>query len=123
MTIKEIFEADWKGGYAMSMKELFEAVDKKAEKMDKIRQYLGPEETLAQLAEECAELGQAALKLRRVLDGHNATPVSLLEAEMNLQEEMADVLVCMRMAGMDTSEIAETVYKKIPRWCGRLGLE
>lgn len=107
----------------MSMKELFEVIDKKAEAMDNIRKEIGQEEVLAQLAEECAELGQAALKLRRGINGRNYTPVSILEAELNLQEEMADVLVCMRMAGIDTSEIAEQVYKKIPRWCRRLGLE
>ena len=37
----------------------------KEENMDKIRDYLPDAEILAQLAEEAAELSQAALKLRR----------------------------------------------------------
>ena len=41
-----------------------------------VRKTLSKEEQLAQLAEECAELGKAALKLRRVYDGRNPTPVT-----------------------------------------------
>lgn len=36
--------------------------------------YLPREKILAQLAEEASELAQAALKLRRALDGTNPTP-------------------------------------------------
>ena len=43
-------------------------------------------EILAQLAEEASELAQAALKLRRALDGTNPTPKSVAECEMNLLE-------------------------------------
>ena len=45
--------------------------------MDKIRDYLSDAEIVAQLAEEASELIQAALKLRRVLDGMNPTLVAL----------------------------------------------
>ena len=45
--------------------------------MDKIREYLSDAEIVAQLAEEASELTQAALKLRRVLDGMNPTLVAL----------------------------------------------
>ena len=45
--------------------------------MDKIRDYLSDAEIVAQLAEEASELTQAALKLRRVLDGTNPTLVVL----------------------------------------------
>ena len=48
-------------------------------------------EILAQLAEEASELAQAALKLRRALDGTNPTPKSVAECEANLMEEFADV--------------------------------
>lgn len=57
--------------------------------------YLTPEELLAGLAEEFAEGSQAALKLRRVLDGSNPTPKTLSECGDNLQEEFADVLLCL----------------------------
>ena len=36
---------------------------------EKIKQHIPQDELLAQLAEECAELSQAALKLRRALTG------------------------------------------------------
>lgn len=39
--------------------------------------YLPREEILAQLAEEASELAQAALKLRRALNGTNPTPKAL----------------------------------------------
>ena len=44
------------------------------ENFEKIKGRLGEAEVLAQLAEECTELAQAALKMRRVLDGKNPTP-------------------------------------------------
>lgn len=59
-----------------------------------IQNNLPKAEILAQLAEEAAELAQAALKLRRALDGVNPTPVSVDEAFNNLIEEMADVDLC-----------------------------
>lgn len=40
---------------------------------EKIKQHIPQDELLAQLAEECAELSQAALKLRRALTGINPT--------------------------------------------------
>ena len=46
---------------------------------------------LAQLAEEAAELAQAALKLRRALDGTNPTPLRESEARAALAEERTDV--------------------------------
>ena len=44
--------------------------------IDVIREILPQEELLAQLAEEASELAHAALKLRRVYDGRNYTPVT-----------------------------------------------
>ena len=61
----------------------------------KISDYLPKTEILAQLAEEASELAQAALKLRRALDGKNPTPKSVEECEANLLEETADVKVAM----------------------------
>lgn len=50
----------------------------------KISDILPKTEILAQLAEEASELAQAALKLRRALDGTNPTPKSVAECEANL---------------------------------------
>ena len=55
------------------------------ERDKKIMEYMGEPEMLSQLAEECCELGQAALKLRRVLDKKNPTPVTEEEARANLE--------------------------------------
>ena len=51
------------------------------------------EDILCQLAEEAAELSQAALKLRRAITGTNPTPVSESKATDDLFEELADVAV------------------------------
>ncbi|MBR1616316.1 MAG: hypothetical protein IJ673_12700, partial [Treponema sp.] len=56
-----------------------------------IRDRLGLEELLTQLAEECGELTQAALKLRRAITSRNPTPVTRQEAVEKLHEEAADV--------------------------------
>lgn len=54
----------------------------------KIHEILGESELLAQLAEEAAELAQAALKLRRALDGSNPTPKSVSECRDALDDSI-----------------------------------
>lgn len=88
-----------------------------------IREKLGGSELLAQLAEETAELNKAALKLRRVMDGKNPTPVTLVAAFENFEEEIADVLLCLDVMGYDLKELSR--YKAImdgkrERWVRRL---
>lgn len=87
-----------------------------------IRDQLPEEELLAQLAEEAAELAQAALKMRRVMDGRNPTPVRISEAWADLQEEIADVLNCLQVLDISTDdqEYRETIRQKQERWVGRL---
>lgn len=48
---------------------------------------IGTPAMLEQLAEEAAELSQAALKLARVLRGENPTPVTRREVRKHLIEE------------------------------------
>lgn len=88
--------------------------------LNHIIETLGTEELLAQLAEEAAELGKAALKLRRALNGKNPTPVSPVDAIRNVQEEMADVLLCVLSIGFDEQSAERTIREKIPRWSGRI---
>ena len=88
--------------------------------LNHIIEALGTEELLAQLAEEAAELGKAALKLRRALNGKNPTPVSPAEALRNVREEMADVLLCSISVGLDENITERTIREKIPRWSGRI---
>lgn len=59
--------------------------------LEYIAENLSEEDILCQLAEEAAELAQAALKLRRAITQTNPTPVSVDEALHNLHEEIIDV--------------------------------
>lgn len=52
---------------------------------------VGEPATLEQLAEESAELAQAALKLARILRMENPTPVTAAQARQELIEEWTDV--------------------------------
>lgn len=98
----------------------------------KISDILPETEILAQLAEEASELAQAALKLRRALDGKNPTPKSVEECLENIQEEMADVFVCLTMFGKSAErdgiliynrymeKVIKIEYEKEARWLSRL---
>jgi len=79
---------------------------------------------LAQLAEECSELAQAALKLRRTFEGTSPTPTSKETAEANLREEIADVMLTA-LYSIGTSEeaikeIMNIMDAKEIRWAQRL---
>ena len=67
--------------------------------LTEIHTLLGCCELLAGMAEEAAELSQAALKLRRTIDKSNPTPVSTGEASHKLNEEFADVVLCAAEIG------------------------
>ena len=60
----------------------------------KLINSLGECEILCQLAEEASELAQAALKLRRAIDGTNPTPKTKEQCLDAMIEEMADVQLC-----------------------------
>lgn len=89
-----------------------------------IREHLDRPEILTQLAEECGELTQAALKLRRVLMKKNPTPVSLPDAEKDLLDEIVDVFNCIDFLIFDAKFPAFTLEqrgtKKLERWLHRL---
>ena len=63
---------------------------------------IGTPAMLEQMAEEAAELAQAALKLARVLRAENPTPVTLEEANMNLTAEFTDVQHCAGELKLET---------------------
>jgi NTP pyrophosphatase (non-canonical NTP hydrolase) len=89
-----------------------------------IREKLSREELLTQLAEECAELSKAALKLRRVYNGGNPTPMTRADAYNNLIEEIADVTLCVEVLGFNSPEnlynIGQIWDEKLSRWEQRL---
>lgn len=95
---------------------------KKEECKKKILEKLNGRDLLEQLAEESAELTQAALKTVRAAGyTENETPVSLREAVNNLLEEILDVaLVIDVVADLDMVMIANEKNEKWQRWVKRL---
>ena len=73
---------------------------------------------LEQAAEECAELGQALLKLARILRNENPTPVTELNAIQNIIEELSDVALCMRILRF-APNVSQEEYK-CKRWIDRV---
>ena len=83
-----------------------------------IIEYIGEPAYLEQLAEECCELGQAALKLARILRKENPTPVTEEEARANLTEEFTDVILCANGLGLETDK--QTYVSKYNRFYERM---
>lgn len=87
-----------------------------------IKNKLTRRELLEQLAEECAELSQAASKLIRAERlSNNPTPISKEEAEKKFTEEQLDVISILWL--LTDSKIYEHIrfYPKYVRWAVRLG--
>ena len=83
---------------------------------------LPAEEILCQCAEECAELAQAVLKLRRAMAG--TTPVTPYRAIASVNEEAADVLNmldALRAIGATNEESVDGIRAyKARRWHARV---
>ena len=90
--------------------------------MSIIKEKVPVTELLAGLAEEASELAQAALKLRRVFDGTNPTPVKEDDAMERLYEEMADVKLYCVMLGVNPDYIIKMMQYKQKRWEERLSM-
>ena len=89
--------------------------------MNLIISKIGLPATLEQLAEEAAELSQAALKVARIIRRENPTPVGYCQAVDNLKEEAADVRLCLKV--LEDSFIMNTEEAegaKLNRWLDRL---
>lgn len=102
------------------MYRALEAISKSTGRIEDIKEYLNVPELLAQLAEECTELAQAALKYRRVIEGKNPTPTNKENAIAAIEEETADVFLLINMLGVSDRTVAETIYAKTARWQERL---
>lgn len=97
----------------------------KASKEVTVMDQIGEPAFLEQLAEECSELSQAALKLARKMRDENPTPKTYQECRDSLQEEMADVLLCIdQYLDEQESDFAVWTYEikkqKLERWKQRL---
>lgn len=67
-----------------------------------------------QLAEECSELAQAALKKARKLRNENYTPKTMDEIDADILEEYNDVRLCAMV--LNLSENPWSVTNKLNRW-------
>ena len=85
-----------------------------------IRKHVSVDDLLAGLAEEAAELAQAALKLRRCYVGTNPTPMDSEEAYDNLMEEIADVKLYLKMLDINQHVVNNFMNAKGARWVKRL---
>lgn len=82
---------------------------------------LGEPALLEQLAEECSELAQAALKLARLERGENPTPKTEEECVENLLEELGDVNLCMSVVEANRGiHIRCLSVDKKARWAQRI---
>lgn len=90
------------------------------EDLEDIR-MLGEPALMEQLAEECSELAQAALKLARKERGENPTPKTLDECFKALIEEMADVKLCIWVVEASRSfDLRCNCDRKRERWAQRI---
>lgn len=92
------------------------------DEIEYVRSHLGQAALLEQLAEECAELGKAALKLARIYRGENPTPLSEDAAFYAVKEEAVDVELCMDVVQPCTDVGVWKLMKKekLDRWVDRL---
>ena len=87
-------------------------------KKDYITRSIGWEAMYTQLAEEAAELSQAALKVARIMHGTNPTPISLIEAKDMVREELTDVAHCATYLELGIDY--EQIKSKEERWANRI---
>lgn len=92
-----------------------------------IKSQLTEEEMLTQLAEEAAELSQAALKMRRSMTKTNPTPKTKEDCLRELVKEIGDVWVCLELLDGMLRPVMETevdmgihIETRITRWARRL---
>ena len=95
--------------------------------LEYIAANLSEEDILCQIAEEAAELAQAALKLRRAITQTNPTPVTVEKAKDDFTEEYGDTVVAMTayfmkhgMIDRKVADILEQNNPKYSRWAQRI---
>jgi len=84
-----------------------------------VRKQLPEIDAYISLAEEAAELAQAATKMARYLSGKNPTDKTLTEINDNLVEEFTDLMtVAKYVIGLETDPGMASF--KMQRWISRL---
>lgn len=86
-----------------------------------IRQNIKTSEALGHLAEEACELAQAVLKIQRLRTENNKPRKTAEECFADLYEEIADVMLCLGVLGLDDRRDFEALMlEKSGRWAGSL---
>lgn len=87
-----------------------------------IRAHVSNRALLLQLAEEAAEVSQAALKLIRAMpNSDNPTPITFNQACNDLTDELYDVVIAADILGLtlSTKQIPDN-HPKVVRWAERI---
>lgn len=79
---------------------------------------IGEEAMWMQLAEECSELSQAALKMARIIHDTNPTPITHDEALRMVFEEYTDIVQCASYLSLMPDY--EQMKEKETRWINRV---
>lgn len=91
-----------------------------------ITEKIGLPAMLEQTAEECTELAHACQKLARIYRGNNPTPVTERDASDAIEEETADVMICVdeltRAGVIQLPTMRVRMQKKLDRARERLGI-
>ena len=86
-----------------------------------VREKLTPAALFGQLAEEAVEVAHAAMKMQRILDGANPTPVTEKEAMAKVMEEICDLYNALEVLKLDVNLKYEQIRKKkLARWVERI---
>lgn len=86
-----------------------------------VREQLSPADQFGQVAEEAVELAHAAMKMQRILNGTNPTPVTEKEAMGCCLEEICDLYNALEVLKLDVSLKYEGIRKKkMARWVERI---
>lgn len=83
-----------------------------------IAEVYGEDNQLIQMAEECSELAQAAIKLRNARNDRGASAATLRDSAAALCEEIADVLImCEQLIFLEGSEgeVRKMIDEKLSR--------
>ena len=106
----------------VSKPELLAQVAEEAVELSLAAMDMAPEKSSSDLAKAASRLAHSALKLRRTFTFENPTPITTEESMLKVQEEVADVLLCLDVLGIDVTDpnIDLIQEQKLVRWILRL---
>lgn len=91
------------------------------EMLPEIRLKVSQADLWGQLAEECVELSQVALKMERTLRGTNPPAMNAIECRAAVLEELADVELMLEVLNYShTGLLRANMIYKAQRWLKRI---